>query len=129
MPTPKPDVATGPVLSASATFTENDPIFADTQRRDLVRELQERAGEKDAKLWLSEWLAYGAERVPSLYEEVRTGRAPTPGGQRPRLVGPGAAGAQRILEHGSPDARRASQTQHPALFDFSRKRRDVSLDR
>jgi tetratricopeptide (TPR) repeat protein len=48
----KPELATGPVLGASASFTENDPIFADTQRRDLVRELHERASEKDPKLWL-----------------------------------------------------------------------------
>lgn len=69
---------------------------------------------KDAKILLSEWLAYGAERVPSLYEEVRARRT---------------SGAQRLLEHERPGARRASPTQHPALFDFSRKRRDVPLDR
>ncbi len=47
----KPEHATGPVLSASANFSEADPIFADSQRRDLVRELNERAVQKDDKLW------------------------------------------------------------------------------
>lgn len=47
-----PERATGPTLTAAATFTENDPIFDDSQRRDLVRELHERASEKDPGLWL-----------------------------------------------------------------------------
>ncbi|HEV8245414.1 MAG TPA: DUF3857 domain-containing protein, partial [Polyangiaceae bacterium] len=50
---PKPERAAGAVLAASAGFTESDPIFADSQRRDLVRELHERAGQKDDKLWYS----------------------------------------------------------------------------
>ncbi len=49
----KPERATGPVLSASAGFSEADPIFADSQRRDLVRELYERAVQKDDKLWFA----------------------------------------------------------------------------
>jgi hypothetical protein len=77
---------------------------------------------KDARIWLSEWLAYGAARVPSLYDEVRSGRAATPGGKGARLVG-------RILEHEGAGRERARMAQQPALFDFSRKRRDVALVR
>lgn len=43
--------ATGPALAAAASFTEDDPIFADEQRRDLSRELGERAVKKDPRLW------------------------------------------------------------------------------
>jgi cellulose synthase operon protein C len=49
----KTELSTGPVLGLSASFSERDPIFADSQRRDLVRELHERASERDPKLWLS----------------------------------------------------------------------------
>ena len=43
--------ATGPSLSAAATYVQDDPIFADNQRRDLSRELGERAVKKDPRLW------------------------------------------------------------------------------
>ena len=43
--------ATGPSLSAAASFVEDDPIFADAQRRDLSRELEERAATRDPRLW------------------------------------------------------------------------------
>ena len=43
--------ATGPALSAAATFVQEDPIFADAQRRDLSRDLGERAVKKDPRLW------------------------------------------------------------------------------
>jgi tetratricopeptide (TPR) repeat protein len=47
----KPEHATGPVLAMSALFTEADPIFSDSQRKDLSRELQERAVARDKRLW------------------------------------------------------------------------------
>jgi WD40 repeat protein len=78
---------------------------------------------KDAKILLSEWLAYGAERVPSLFEDVSMGRAPAVGAERPKLVGAGA----RALTLGAAGPQRAGEAQRPALFDFSRKRRDVAL--
>ena len=49
----QPERAAGPVLSLSAEFTEADPIFSDSQRRDLVRELHERAVKRDPGLWQS----------------------------------------------------------------------------
>jgi cellulose synthase operon protein C len=47
----EPEVSTGPALALAADFVEADPIFNDSQRRDLVRELNERAAKKDARLW------------------------------------------------------------------------------
>ncbi|HEV8549798.1 MAG TPA: hypothetical protein VGQ57_12235, partial [Polyangiaceae bacterium] len=43
--------ATGPSLAAASTFVQDDPIYADNQRRDLSRELGERASKKDPELW------------------------------------------------------------------------------
>jgi tetratricopeptide (TPR) repeat protein len=42
---------TGAALAAAATFVEDDPIYAESQQRDLSRELGERAAKKDAGLW------------------------------------------------------------------------------
>ena len=47
----KPEHATGAALSMSAIFTGGDPIFSDSQRKDLARELRERAVTRDPKLW------------------------------------------------------------------------------
>ncbi|HET9933747.1 MAG TPA: hypothetical protein VFQ35_23750, partial [Polyangiaceae bacterium] len=46
-----PDRAAGASLAVSALFTDNDPIFSDSQRQDLSRELRERAVARDPKLW------------------------------------------------------------------------------
>jgi cellulose synthase operon protein C len=43
--------ATGPALAAAAGYVASDPMFADSQRRDLARELSERAKKKDPRLW------------------------------------------------------------------------------
>ena len=48
---PGPNRASGPALSTAALFTRSDPIFSDSQRKDLVRELEERAAGRDARLW------------------------------------------------------------------------------
>jgi cellulose synthase operon protein C len=47
----QPERATGPVLTFAAVFSEKDPIFNQTQTRDLIRELHERAVKKDPGLW------------------------------------------------------------------------------
>ncbi|MEI9941603.1 MAG: hypothetical protein WDO69_30680 [Pseudomonadota bacterium] len=49
-----PTRATGIVLDAAAGFGSADPIFAQSQRRDLTRALRENAIKKDAKLWSSQ---------------------------------------------------------------------------
>ena len=46
-----PTRATGVVLDAAAGFGSSDPIFAQSQRRDLTRALRESAIRKDPKLW------------------------------------------------------------------------------
>lgn len=45
------ETATGPALAAAAGFVATDPMFADSQRRDLSRELSQRATKKDPRLW------------------------------------------------------------------------------
>ena len=45
------DQATGPTLTLAARFANSDPIFEESQARDLVRELHERAARKDPGLW------------------------------------------------------------------------------
>jgi cellulose synthase operon protein C len=47
----EPEHATGLSLSVAALFAEADPVFADGQRRDLARELGERALARDPRLW------------------------------------------------------------------------------
>jgi cellulose synthase operon protein C len=43
--------ATGPALTTAALFAEGDPLFDRGQTEDLVRELHERALERDPLLW------------------------------------------------------------------------------
>ncbi len=47
----KPEEATGISLSTSARFAENDPIFDQSQTRDLTHELAVRANEQDPRMW------------------------------------------------------------------------------
>jgi tetratricopeptide (TPR) repeat protein len=48
------DKATGPALALAAELAESDPIYGSNQVEDLVRQLHERALERDAKLWASQ---------------------------------------------------------------------------
>ncbi|GLI36868.1 hypothetical protein KI811_17810 [Geobacter hydrogenophilus] len=72
---------------------------------------------------LSEWLAYGVNRVPTLYEEIKTGTLSS--------FGRGEASRGTVIQLGnrkqsSPAKKNPYQT--PALFDFTRKARgDISL--
>ncbi|MGH9838509.1 MAG: hypothetical protein ACREEM_06980 [Blastocatellia bacterium] len=63
---------------------------------------------RDKSILLTEWLGYGVERVPRLYEEMKDGRI------RGTID-------LRELEDG--------KTQQPSLFDFARRRREVVLAR
>ncbi len=74
-----PTRATGIVLDAAASFSSGDPIFAQSQRRDLARGLREQAVKKDSRLWSSElalalWeagksgLTEGVRRVATLVD-------------------------------------------------------------
>lgn len=46
-----PKKATGPALLSAARYAQNDPIFEQTQLRDLVHALHEQAAAKDPELW------------------------------------------------------------------------------
>jgi uncharacterized caspase-like protein len=69
---------------------------------------------KDRTITLAEWLNYGVKRVPSLADEVRGGRLVSSRGTVRRVVGE-AMKAPRAV-------------QQPALFDFTKGRRDVVVD-
>jgi tetratricopeptide (TPR) repeat protein len=47
----KPDEATGIALLLAARFTEQDPLFAEGQSRDLIHALHEKAKIRDPELW------------------------------------------------------------------------------
>ena len=63
---------------------------------------------RDKSILLTEWLGYGVERVPRLYEEMKGGR---------------------IRGTFDPRGLENDKTQQPSLFDFARRRREVVLAR
>jgi len=68
------------------------------------------SGPHDGVIQLSEWLAFGASRVPELCDEIRSGRT--------RAI---------ILDSGDSPEPVAARMQRPQLFDFTRVRKDVVL--
>jgi WD40 repeat protein/uncharacterized caspase-like protein len=91
---------------------------------------------KDSRITVSEWLAYGVERVPSLHAEVEKKLAEMKAaadanasladdGQARVVVFPGG-GARNLKVKVSGQSTR---TQQPALFDFARRRRDALLSK
>jgi WD40 repeat protein/uncharacterized caspase-like protein len=68
--------------------------------------------DRNGTLSLKEWLQYGERRVPSLYEELRYGKAPKPRDAIP-----------------APDWRQSPNrnSQTPSLFDFQRNPRAIEL--
>jgi len=78
----------------------------------------------DNQITLTEWLGYGVERVPHLYEEVKAGAL---------QVSDTAANlngvALIIRDIVDPRESDNAKAQQPSLFDFARKRRDVELAR
>jgi uncharacterized caspase-like protein len=77
---------------------------------------------KDKIITVAEWLAYGVDRVPKLYEEVKAGNL--------QSFGRGEESKGKILhftdkEKSSLKKKQASQ--QPSLFDFSKKKPDVFL--
>jgi hypothetical protein len=75
----------------------------------------------DATITLSEWLQYGVERVPTLYEEVRAGQVQSfsRGGEQRGVV--------VLVSPESSSLQWRSALQQPALFDFSQRTREVAL--
>jgi WD40 repeat protein len=79
---------------------------------------------RDNQITLSEWLGYGVERVPHLYEEVKAGALQASDTEA------NLNGAARIIRD-TVDPRESDsvRTQQPSLFDFARRRREVVLAR
>jgi WD40 repeat protein len=89
---------------------------------------------QDKSITLSEWLAYGVNRVPGLYEEVRQGKVQTFG----RAVSENEAQPAIIRQDGGTATGSKSldlveiqdiKIQQPSLFDFTKKQKDVVLVR
>jgi hypothetical protein len=109
------------------TATQSDSVAYET---DKVRQgllmyalLQDGLGEKnladyrprDQRIMLTEWLGYGVERVPRLYEEVKAGQSSD---KDTRII-------RETTDLSEPGQ---TKTQLPSLFDFSRKhQRDVVI--
>lgn len=88
----------------------------------LVREGLEAAKankDGDRKITLDEWLAYGADRVPALYEELKAGSL------KPLEI----AGKDPIpvKASGARNSTKKKAFQQPALFNFKRKNRAVVI--
>ena len=89
---------------------------------------------QDKSITLSEWLAYGVNRVPGLYEEVRQGKVQTFG----RAVSENEAQPAIIRQNEGTAAGSKSldlveiqdiKVQQPSLFDSTKKQKDVVLVR
>jgi hypothetical protein len=70
---------------------------------------------QDRKILAGEWLSYGAERVPQLSVEIRSGRFK-------------ARGVQVYLDPQSA-YQSIAENQRPGLFDFTRRKPEVVLSR
>ena len=79
---------------------------------------------QDKSILLTEWLGYGVERVPRLYEEVKAGRMKISDAGTKRT-----AAARIIRDTVDPRELDNDRIQQPSLFDFARRRRDVVLAR
>jgi WD40 repeat protein/uncharacterized caspase-like protein len=89
--------------------------------------------DRDNTITIEEWLAYGVDRVPKLYGEVRTGKVQSFGlgaSGQPRLVatrdGKPTSGTKELEEVLATPGNSAT-IQQPSLFDFARKRKQVPL--
>jgi len=71
---------------------------------------------EDGQVGLTEWLQYGAARVPALYEEVQQGQIQT--------FGSGGDTSRSVVVGGRT---RDAYFQRPALFDFRKRSSDVVL--
>jgi WD40 repeat protein len=76
---------------------------------------------QDHMITLGEWLSYGVQRVPLLYDEIRSGQVQTlDHTQRER-------GVVVLMPQHADLLRGRSSLQQPALFDFARQRPPVVL--
>lgn len=73
-------------------------------------------GPKDGRITLNEWLNYAVSRVPQVADEIRAGKV--------LVAGRGERSAMRVLK---PEETKGRPAQQPALFDFSKNRREVEI--
>ncbi len=99
--------------------------------RDGIEAKQADFKPKDSVILLSEWLTYGAARVPRLYEEVQMGAVQDFGLtiEKPKLrsVGRDSVNGSKAIEEISLEQKKVQGVQQPSLFDFNRQRREVIL--
>jgi uncharacterized caspase-like protein len=81
---------------------------------------------KDKTITVAEWLEYGVSRVPALYEEVKKGELQS-FGQPAEKRGLVHSAGKKPSETGSASSAKRKGYQQPSLFDFSRKKYDVTL--
>jgi len=96
--------------------------------RDGIEARQADYKPKDNVINIGEWLSYGVDRVPKLYEEVQAGKIRDFGviaGRQAKAVVVGHSGKSsgKVLEEAVVEAK----AQQPSLFDFTRRRREVAL--
>ena len=115
--------------------TLNQGILMYALLRDGIEAKQADFKPRDKFILLSEWLIYGAVRVPRLYEEVQAGAVQNFGltNEKPELVSVGRNGTSakgsKALEEISVEQNKVQGVQQPSLFDFNKKKREVLLVR
>jgi WD40 repeat protein/uncharacterized caspase-like protein len=96
--------------------------------RDGIEARQADYKPEDNVINIGEWLSYGVDRVPKLYEEVKAGKIQDFGITNARatkvvIATQSGKTSSRALE----EVVIAAKAQQPSLFDFNKKRRDVVL--
>jgi WD40 repeat protein len=81
---------------------------------------------KDGKIELGEWLNFGVERVPKLYDDVRAGRRAILENGKPVER---SRSSEVVGETGDKPGRRSASIQQPSLFDFAHNHREIFLRR
>jgi hypothetical protein len=94
--------------------------------RDGIEALQADYKPRDNSITLSEWLSYGVDRVPKLYDEVQTGKVQNFGLANNQTKVVTTNSTKELLEVVN-SATTEAKTQQPSLFDFARRRRDLIL--
>jgi WD40 repeat protein/uncharacterized caspase-like protein len=96
-------------------------LLAYALTHDGIEARQADSKPQDNIIMLDEWLEYGVERVPALYEEIRKGELQDFG------RGKDKRGLVQVLSKERTSLTKGRAFQQPSLFDFSRKLRKVAL--
>jgi hypothetical protein len=73
------------------------------------------------EITLDSWLQYGADRVPTLYQEVRVGKVQSFGATKKETV------VDEKLSNGSSSLRKPNTFQQPSFFNFRKPDSNVTL--